>query len=1100
MICAHCLRSIPAPADGCVACDSDGLLQGRYRIDSGCSEPVPATARFHGHDVVDGVPVWLEVLHLTGVGQARRAAVADALATLEAMSVSGLAQEEPHLDTNDPAPRLWRVAARPSTTTLARRLSDDGPLSWSDARFVVHSLAGVLAALHTSAVPRAHLGISTRTVALDAHGSPLLGLSQWPGTMLAAGFGRSWPVPVSLGGGAPELALGPATPSADVFALGTLLVELLSGMSPDALRDADGSVLWRQAVDPASEAGALLPRLLHPDPNERLPDALAVLQVLDALPPVSAGVVVVDPAGGGHYTELLDALNEAGPATRIVLRPGNYTVAPQLTARQTLLGHLWRPHDVTIELSADESVVLDGSVGLAGVRVLSPAGDAVKVVDGAPRLTRVTVDAGNGTALAVLDGTPRLEGGKLSGAQGVVVRAETLCLQSVAVEGTAPLQVHRGAVSALGVTLTARPDSAAVAAVASGAALHVRGSVLGPGGAVGVQADEGATVRIVDSVVEGVDVGLDIPAGAELELPGSGVRFSERAFGEARSPSWWPRRVDGKWTGPGLLPLSDGGNVATGSSSAEMARSAEVRGRHTGQLRTPVPRSAAQTIAARALAELHPPESLSGADVDWSTVSVLEGAYLHAWRVAGPASAASSPWLPERGDTPESFDDDAILVWSDNHSVALWMPRQLMAWMRAMSADLPHVRRLGLHDGLHGPGTHPTDGSKSWGMLYGRMMGTGAWHEGADPNGYEGPLLPDHPLRQAAACIAHHHAIDVQQLESQTFLWLRCRLPVADRPPVEFDLAVGAKPCIVGGTAPSAAVALAHLLRARAHYNNDANLFPVEESIVRALHDHPVVTPPVDDVLALMREVGGAYGELEGIVESLDDLKAALVRPKRGDVKHLGDHGVRWSAVRNAVVQGSARRSANKATNKALDQSMRARVMSLGLAVAFAVVVAFVVASLPEAKPVPEPEQTPTITAVRAPSCGPGTDWSLGATVDGDAQVAVVLAETAAKHPTRDGWFEYHLAPAGTSAERRFALSHVKHPDEVSSGYTLFPCDDRMPPRLTYEMMVYTTDDAGEILVHDCVTWGHSPGFSGTHQVTGVTVTGAGCRTIEPGL
>jgi serine/threonine protein kinase len=159
----------------------------------------------------------------------------------------------------------------------------------------------------------------------------------------------------------PEQIRGKVVPASDLYSLGVTCIELLTGVSPRQLFDADEDRwIWRQFLPPQNPVGdrlgALLDRLLQNAPKRRYPSAAAVLHDLDRAtvrpvpsPPVPTPVIAprkpsliqaiwrwltgapsptdgdrLDSAVGVDYTRLRDLLakqqwQEADRETRVLL-------------------------------------------------------------------------------------------------------------------------------------------------------------------------------------------------------------------------------------------------------------------------------------------------------------------------------------------------------------------------------------------------------------------------------------------------------------------------------------------------------------------------------------------------------------------------------------------------------------------------------------------------------------------------------------------------------------------------------------------------------------------------------------------------------------
>ncbi|MFJ4907770.1 protein kinase [Streptomyces sp. NPDC093249] len=202
---------------------------------------------------------------------------------------------------------LYLVMQYVAGADLADHLAEHDPYPWEWAVCVAAQLCAVLAAVH--AVPIVHRDLKPRNVMVRPDGS-LVVLDLGVASVLDADTTRLTHTGSPIGSPAymaPEQAMGGAVgPSTDLYALGVLLHELLSGNVPFAGSTALG-VLHRHLYEPPVPLRGLRPevpealeslvlRLLAKDPRERPSGAHEVYEhLLPLLPERGAPVGPMDP-------------------------------------------------------------------------------------------------------------------------------------------------------------------------------------------------------------------------------------------------------------------------------------------------------------------------------------------------------------------------------------------------------------------------------------------------------------------------------------------------------------------------------------------------------------------------------------------------------------------------------------------------------------------------------------------------------------------------------------------------------------------------------------------------------------------------------------
>jgi serine/threonine-protein kinase len=218
-------------------------------------------------DLASGQVVAVKTLDTLPAGdtaaQARFRLVARTVAQLSAPGVAPVRESgEAELDGGRTVPYLVRDLV--TGPTLDERLNQ-GPLPAGEALRLVADVAGALHVAHRAGMAHGHLVPSNIVFG--------------PGLVKITDFGL-WPlrprpagqVPGGLSYAAPELTDGPATPAADMYALGVVFVACLAGITSEGVSAAgpEAGVLGDAAQDPVPAGlAALWAACLRPHPGER---------------------------------------------------------------------------------------------------------------------------------------------------------------------------------------------------------------------------------------------------------------------------------------------------------------------------------------------------------------------------------------------------------------------------------------------------------------------------------------------------------------------------------------------------------------------------------------------------------------------------------------------------------------------------------------------------------------------------------------------------------------------------------------------------------------------------------------------------------------
>jgi serine/threonine-protein kinase len=248
---------------------------------------------WHGHDAVLDRPVAVKIMAPAVEGTLGEAGVdlvraeARSAARLAHPNVAGVHDFGTSPGSGRPVPYI--VMELVEGQTLSNHLAT-GPIDWQIAARIGAEVAAALAAAHAERV--VHRDIKPGNIMLTPAGAKVLDF----GIAAAVGsndFDPDGPVMGTPAYVAPErFEGGPATPATDMFALGTLLYQCLSGMLPWHAESPTGLVHAQRYVDPAPlppidglapEVADLCLMCLDRDPARRPTALVAALLLAEAV-------------------------------------------------------------------------------------------------------------------------------------------------------------------------------------------------------------------------------------------------------------------------------------------------------------------------------------------------------------------------------------------------------------------------------------------------------------------------------------------------------------------------------------------------------------------------------------------------------------------------------------------------------------------------------------------------------------------------------------------------------------------------------------------------------------------------------------------------
>jgi len=261
--------------------------QGRYRVEEqlGCGG---LGETWRGLDTATDQPVVLKTMRPDRLDDAQ--AVRGFLNEAShggAVQHAGVARTIGLIEDDVPPPGVIVQELAPGHS-LATEIAQSGPIETKRALLIVAKVARALRAVHAAGL--VHRDVSAVNIIIDQAENPVLidfGIATPIGSPSVT---THLTVPGNPDYLAPELTRGqPATPAADIYSLGIILYEALTGQKPysRASREATATA---HVISPSPVAPANLPRdvrsfmalLMNKDPARRPQNALAVARLLEA--------------------------------------------------------------------------------------------------------------------------------------------------------------------------------------------------------------------------------------------------------------------------------------------------------------------------------------------------------------------------------------------------------------------------------------------------------------------------------------------------------------------------------------------------------------------------------------------------------------------------------------------------------------------------------------------------------------------------------------------------------------------------------------------------------------------------------------------------
>jgi hypothetical protein len=281
-ICAACASSAPRHAEACPSCGVDPRLDGRYRLLARLGHGAVGTT-YAAEREADGLRVAIKELLVRRLEDFK----AHDLFTREAGVLRTLSHHAIPRYLDDFAAGEGRHLGLYLVTELidGETLEAEATrrrLSQREVLGIARELCDVLAYLHGLAPPVVHRDLKPSNIMRRREDGSLVLIDFGAVREVVRGADGGSTVAGTFGFMPPEQLAGRASPASDVYALGVLIVALMTRKSPQALLDDRNQLGWSAHIPPGP-LHDLLGEVLEPDPSRRLGDAAELGRRLDDL-------------------------------------------------------------------------------------------------------------------------------------------------------------------------------------------------------------------------------------------------------------------------------------------------------------------------------------------------------------------------------------------------------------------------------------------------------------------------------------------------------------------------------------------------------------------------------------------------------------------------------------------------------------------------------------------------------------------------------------------------------------------------------------------------------------------------------------------------
>jgi serine/threonine protein kinase len=293
VLCARCNETLESGLAVCPACGGDPILAGRYRLEAEAAAGAMGTT-YRAVRIEDSKPVAIKELALRRIDRAKTLELCEREArVLRQLDHPGIPAYLDDFHAGSGKQQAYYIVQEfIDGATLADELAAHRP-NEREVLEIADELLEILSHLHSLSPPVIHRDIKPKNVmrrsavvADDPH-------KRGPLVLIDFGSVRDAVRDPALGGStiagtlgymAPEQFRGIATPASDLYALGVMMVVLLSGEPPEALLDHRNQLRWRAKLDHVRPVTLdLLERLLEPKPERRLKSALEAREKIETL-------------------------------------------------------------------------------------------------------------------------------------------------------------------------------------------------------------------------------------------------------------------------------------------------------------------------------------------------------------------------------------------------------------------------------------------------------------------------------------------------------------------------------------------------------------------------------------------------------------------------------------------------------------------------------------------------------------------------------------------------------------------------------------------------------------------------------------------------